>query len=40
MKLKAAKIANAALLIIASLFVFTNTATFNRPETPEELLKK
>ncbi|CAG7657377.1 cyclic lactone autoinducer peptide [Paenibacillus allorhizosphaerae] len=40
MKRKIAKIANVALLIIASLFVFTNSAFMNRPETPQELLKK
>lgn len=40
MKLKMAKVANVIALVLASFFVFTNTIIANRPETPQELLKK
>jgi len=40
MKAKVAKYASIVLMAIGSFFVFTNTIMFNRPETPQELLKK
>ncbi|MGY4759860.1 AgrD family cyclic lactone autoinducer peptide [Paenibacillus caseinilyticus] len=40
MKKRAAILASAILTIIASFFAFTNSYVYNRPETPEELLKK
>ncbi|WP_082053793.1 cyclic lactone autoinducer peptide [Gordoniibacillus kamchatkensis] len=39
MKVKIAFVLNAVLLVVASLFVSTNSYTLHRPETPEELLK-
>ncbi|GAA8912038.1 hypothetical protein HpSIM50_15270 [Helicobacter pylori] len=40
MKVRLFKILNAILVVLASFFVFTNSFVANRPETPEELLKK
>ncbi|MCM3270074.1 cyclic lactone autoinducer peptide [Paenibacillus elgii] len=40
MKYKLAKFANFVLTNLAIFFVFTNSLVGNRPETPEELLKK
>ncbi|GMX64196.1 hypothetical protein Elgi_34640 [Paenibacillus elgii] len=40
MKKKLAIIANSLLMALAAFFVGTNSLSINRPETPEELLKK
>lgn len=40
MKKKLAIIVNSLLMALAAFFVVTNSLTMNRPETPEELLKK
>jgi hypothetical protein len=40
MKKKVAATLNIVLMALGSFFVFTNTLIFNRPETPEELLRK
>ncbi|MCS7462236.1 cyclic lactone autoinducer peptide [Paenibacillus doosanensis] len=40
MKTKIAIIANTVLMILASVFVTTNSYIGHRPETPMELLKK
>ncbi|MCZ8512011.1 cyclic lactone autoinducer peptide [Paenibacillus filicis] len=40
MKINFFKFLNTSLMVIASVFVFTNSVIFNRPETPAELLKK
>ncbi|WP_240418929.1 cyclic lactone autoinducer peptide [Paenibacillus periandrae] len=40
MKTKLAIIANTVLMALAAVFVTTNSLAINRPETPQELLKK
>ncbi|MCU6794658.1 cyclic lactone autoinducer peptide [Paenibacillus sp. WQ 127069] len=40
MKNKFAIIANSALMVLATIFVTTNSVLGHRPETPQELLKK
>jgi hypothetical protein len=40
MKTRIAIIANSALMLLATIFVTTNSIIGHRPETPLELLKK
>jgi hypothetical protein len=40
MKAKLALGLNLILMAVGALFVFTNSFVANRPETPQELLKK
>ncbi|MFC0215353.1 AgrD family cyclic lactone autoinducer peptide [Paenibacillus chartarius] len=39
MKTKIAFLLNAALVVVASMFISTNSIATHRPELPEELLK-
>jgi cyclic lactone autoinducer peptide len=40
MKRHVAKYLNVALMIVGAFFAYTNSACWNRPETPQEFLRK